>query len=105
MWRFASATGFGRTVTAKVRLRGGGAPSGTVTRILGLPVWAATGVTVTVRLAPVPPKTMPAVFNSVALSDAAATVRLVAAVSRSPIVNGTAAVEFPTTTVWAGIAV
>ena len=66
----------------------------TVTVIVAVPVWFGAGVTVTVRLAPVPPKTMLATGTRVELVVAPVSVRLPAAVSASPTVsaNGPTAV-------------
>ena len=64
----------------------------------------AAGVTVTVRLAPLPPNTIFAVGTSVVDEEDLASVRFAAAVSASPIVNGIAAVDWPEVTVWAPIA-
>src|SRR3989442_14584593 len=62
-------------------------PSLTVTVITALPVWPAAGVTVTVRLAPLPPKTMFAFGTRVVFPELPLTTRLAAAVSASPTVN------------------
>ena len=51
-------------------------PSLTVTVIVAVPLWFAAGVTVTVRLAPLPPKTMFASGTSVWFDEVAVTVRL-----------------------------
>src|SRR2546425_2453270 len=67
-------------------------PSLTVTVIVAVPVCPAAGVTVTVRLDPLPPNTMLLVGTSVALDDPLLNVRLPTGVSASPIVNGIAAV-------------
>ena len=63
-------------------------PSLTVTVILAFPFCPAAGVMVTVRLAPEPPKTRFACGIREGFPDDPETVRLEAAVSRSPIVNG-----------------
>lgn len=75
-------------------------PSFTVTVIVVDPVWPGAGVTVTVRLAPLPPKTMLAVGTRVVFPLAPETVRIPAAVSMSPMVNGNAPVEAGSTTDW-----
>src|SRR5262245_33805118 len=54
------------------------------------PLSLVTGVTVTVRLAPEPPKTMLALGTRVGLDELPARVRLAAAVSVSPMVKGRA---------------
>jgi hypothetical protein len=67
-------------------------PSLTLTVMVAVPDFPAAGVTVTVRFAPEPPNTIFAVGTSVVDEDVPETVRLAAAVSASPIVNGIAAV-------------
>src|SRR6476469_9331740 len=67
-------------------------PSLTVTVIVALPVWPAAGVTVTVRFEPLPPNTMFAFGTRVVLEELPVTVRFVACVSGSPMVNGIAGV-------------
>src|SRR2546428_5468675 len=62
-------------------------PSLTVTVITALPLWPAAGVTVTVRLAPLPPKTMFALGTRVVFPELPLTVRLPGAVSTSPTVK------------------
>src|SRR5256884_9915091 len=66
-------------------------PSLTVTVIVAVPVCPAAGVTVTVRLDPLPPKTILFVGASVGLDDPLLNVRLPTGVSASPIANGKAA--------------
>ena len=78
-------------------------PSLTLTVMEAVPDLPAAGVTVTVRFAPEPPNTMLAVGTSVVDDDVPETVRLAAAVSASPIVNGIAAVAWPEATVCAAI--
>ena len=68
------------------------APSLTTMVIVEVPLCAEAGVRVTVRLPPVPPKTMLALGTSVGFDELPVTVRLPAAVSTSPTVNGIAAV-------------
>jgi len=80
-------------------------PSLTLTVIVADPVLPAAGVTVTVRLAPEPPNIIFAVGTSVVDDEVPETVRLAAAVSTSPIVNGIAAVAWPDVTDWAPMAV
>src|SRR2546426_1364352 len=79
------------TVSTKVSLAPF-TPSLTPTVIVAVPVCPAAGVTVTVRLDPLPPNTMLLVGTSVALDDPLLNVRLPTGVSASPIVNGIAAV-------------
>ena len=62
-------------------------PSLTVTVMVAVPFWLAAGVMVTVRLAPLPPKTMLALGTSAVFDDEPDTVRLPAAVCASPTVN------------------
>ena len=81
----------GLTVSAKlllvVRL-----PSLTVTVMVAVPVWLRAGVTVAVRLAPEPPKTMLAAGIKVGLEEAPETIRLPATVCTSPTVKAIGAV-------------
>src|SRR2546425_12725344 len=67
-------------------------PSLTVTVIVAVPLWFRAGVTVTVRLAPEPPRTMFAAGTKVGLEDAPVTIRLPAAVWASPTVKAMGAV-------------
>src|SRR5437899_2415459 len=62
-------------------------PSLTVTVMGATPVWPLAGVTVTVRLAPLPPKTRLPLGTSVVLEELPDRVRLPAGVSRSPTVK------------------
>jgi hypothetical protein len=62
-------------------------PSFTETVINALPVAFEAGVTVIVRLVPLPPSVMFAFGTTVVLPEVAETVRLAGAVSGSPIVN------------------
>jgi hypothetical protein len=62
-------------------------PSLTVTVIVAEPFAFAAGVTVTVRLAPVPPNTMFAFGTNVVSLDEPLIVSVPAAVSKSPMVN------------------
>src|ERR1039457_5491381 len=75
--------GEGVTITEKVELAAL-VPSLTVTVMGTTPVWPAAGVTVTVRLLPLPPKTMLALGTSAVLAEVADNARLAAGVSRSP---------------------
>ena len=77
----------GVPVTTTVRL-----PSLTVTVMVAVPVWLRTGVTVTVRLAPEPPKTMLALGTKAPLEDAPVTIRLPGVVCASPTVKAIGAV-------------
>ena len=78
-------------------------PSLTFTVICAEPVLPGAGVTITVRFAPLPPNTMFAVGTKVVDEEDLLNVRFAAAVSKSPIVNGIAAVAWFTATVWAAI--
>src|SRR6266568_5508443 len=80
---FAVALTVNTKLSLAVRL-----PSLTVTVMVAVPVWLEAGVTVTVRFAPEPPKTMLALGTKVGLEEAPETIRLPAAVCPSPIVNG-----------------
>src|SRR6266481_3940611 len=71
--------------------------------MLAVPNWFAAGVTVTVRLLPLPPKTMLAGGTRVGLEELELKVSSVAGVVSSPTVNGMAAVEVSSLTVWAAI--
>lgn len=90
------------TVTTKlseeVRL-----PSLTVTVIVAEPDWPAAGVTVTVRLEPLPPNTTPDVGIKVVFEDERVRVKLFAAVSASLTVNASAPVEVPAAIVWSAM--
>jgi hypothetical protein len=70
-------------------------PSETSTVITAVPEAEATGVTLTVRLAVEPPKTMLALGTSDGLEEVPVRVRLPAGVSMSPMVNESAAVAVP----------
>src|SRR5260221_5125182 len=71
--------------------------------MVAVPNWFAAGVTVTVRLLPLPPKTMLAGGTRVGLEELELKVSSVAGVVSSPTVNGMAAVEVSSLTVWAAI--
>src|SRR3989442_11758810 len=79
---FAGALTVNTKLSLAVRL-----PSLTVTVIVAVPVWLRAGLTVTVRLAPEPPKTMLAAGTKVGLEEAPETTRLPAAVCASPTVK------------------
>ena len=87
------------TVTTNVSLAVS-EPSLTVTVIVAEPVCPLAGVTVTVRLAPEPPRTTFAVGTSVVFDEDRVTVRLAAVVSMSPTVNASAPVFEPALIVW-----
>ena len=70
-------------------------PSLTVRVILVVPVCPGAGVIVTVRLDPLPPKTMFAFGTSVTFVEVPFTVRLAAAVSASPTVNASGPTGVP----------
>ena len=76
------------TVTVKVRLAEA-IPSLTVKVTSAEPLWFAAGVTVTVRLAPEPPKATFADGTNAGLEEAAERSRLPAEVSASATVNET----------------
>src|SRR6266568_1565453 len=79
-------------------------PSLTV-RVRGAtPVWPAAGVRVTVRLLPLPPKTMLALGRRAVFEELPETVRLPAAVSRSATVKGIGPVGILTNVLVAAIA-
>src|SRR5215208_1739487 len=63
-------------------------PSFTFTVIVAVPVWLAAGVMVTVRLLPLPPKTIALGGTSPGLDETLLNCRLAADVSASPIVKG-----------------
>src|SRR5436190_4166089 len=86
------------TVSTKVSLALA-EPSVTVTVIVAVPVWPLPGVTVTVRLGPLPPNTIFPFGTRAVFDELPLTVRLAAAVSASPMVNGMAAVGVPVFTV------
>jgi len=71
-------------------------PSLTVTVMAVVPVAPAAGVTVTVRFAPLPPKTIFPFGTNATLVELPLNVRLVTGVSGSPTVNGIAAVGVST---------
>src|SRR4051812_26467340 len=79
-------------------------PSFTDTVIVAVPVWPVAGVTVTVRLLPLPLKTILALGTRAVLDELPARVRLAIGVSASLIVNGMAAVGVLTVVVWLAMA-
>src|ERR1051325_499772 len=62
-------------------------PSLTFSVTVAVPDWLAAGVTVTVRLAPLPPNVMLAPGTRVGLEELPDSARLASGVSTSPIVN------------------
>ena len=68
-------------------------PSLTVTVMVAVPNWFGAGVTVTVRLEPLPPKTMLPLGTREGLDEEPITSRLEAAVSASPMVKEIGPVE------------
>src|SRR5262245_17697803 len=68
--------------------------------MVAVPVWPAAGVTVSVRLAPLPPKARLADGTRVGLDDLPLRVRLAAAVSRAPTVKGSGPTGTPTEVDW-----
>ena len=79
------------------------APSSTVIVIVAVPVWLVAGVMVTVRLAPLPPNVMFPFGTSVVLLEVPLRVRLLAAVSASPIVKLIAGVAVFLSVDWLGM--
>ena len=75
-------------------------PSRTVTVIVAVPLWPAAGVTVTVRLASLPPNTMLASGTRVVFDEPPSRVRLASAVSTSPTVMARAPVFAFSAIVW-----
>ena len=78
------------TVSRNVSLAVPLSASVTVTVIVAVPNWLASGVTVTVRFAPLPPNTMFALGTRAGFDELPVTVRSAAAVSTSPTVNANA---------------
>ena len=70
-------------------------PSLTVTVMVAVPVWLVAGVTVKVRLAPLPPRTMLPFGTNVGLDEEPLTTRLAAVVSTSPIARPIGPVDVP----------
>ncbi len=71
------------------------APSLTVTVMVEAPLAPATGVMVTVRFAPLPPKAMFASGTSVVFDELPASVKVPSGVSASPMVNAIGEVGVP----------
>src|SRR5216117_3067911 len=82
----------GLTVRTNELLADAPSPSSTVMVIAVVPDWLAAGIRVTVRLGPLPPKTMFASGTKPGLDERPLTVKLPAGVSKSPMENGMAAV-------------
>src|SRR6267378_27426 len=80
-------------------------PSLTVSVIVAVPNWLAAGVSVTVRFAPVPPKTMFAFGTSVRSDEPPPTVRFVAGVSASPTVKPMVLEGVSSLVTWTGMLV
>src|SRR5262245_13174226 len=68
--------------------------------MVAVPVWPPAGVTVRVRLAPLPPKTRFAFGTSVGLDELRRTARRAAAVARSPTVKASGPTGTPTEVDW-----
>jgi len=83
------------TVTLNVVVAVRPPPSVTINVIVATPLCVATGVTVTVRDAPEPPKTTLATGTSVVLLDAPDTISDATAVKSSPTVKGSEDVDVP----------
>ena len=79
-------------------------PSLTVRVMVDVPFWFAAGVTVTVRVAPLPLKTRLALGTNVVFDELPVTVRLATAVSASPTVKASAPVFVSSLIVWAASA-
>src|SRR5215470_6120016 len=79
-------------------------PSLTVIVTVLVPNWLAAGVSVTVRFAPLPPKTMFAFGSSVWLDELPLSVRLAAGVSASPTVKLIGPTVVPVVVAWLLIA-
>src|SRR5262249_15650614 len=92
IWKLLGAAGFGTTESWKV-LVAVLVPSLTEIVMFATPVWPKVGVTVTVRLFPVPAITMLPTGTTDRLSEAAERIRLATGVSGSLIVNGIAGVD------------
>src|SRR5438445_140486 len=85
---FAGALTVSTKLSLEVRL-----PSLTVTVMVDVPVWLRAGVTVAVRLAPEPPKTMLAAGIKVGLEEAPETIRLQARDGASSTVKAIVAID------------
>ena len=85
---------FGLTVSTKF-VDVVSAPSLTVTVMVDVPLAAATGVMVTVRFAPLPPKAMFASGTSAVFDELPASVKVPSGVSASPMVNAIGEVGVP----------
>ena len=92
------------TVSKKLVLAVAPPPSVTVRVTVDVPVWFGAGVSVTVRLEPLPPKKMFAFGSKVMFDDTAVTTRLVAGVSRSPTVKEIGVVGVLVRVVWLAMA-
>ena len=68
--------------------------------MVAVPVWLLAGLTVTLRLAPEPPKTILAFGTRVVSDELAVRTKALAAVSASPMVKGKAAVELFAAMLW-----
>ena len=91
------------TVSAK-RLLPVNAPSLTVTVIVAVPFWFAAGITVTVRLAPLPPNAMFPLGTTVTSDELPLTVRLPAPVSTSPTVKLIGPADVSSFVTWSAMA-
>ena len=96
----ASFTGVTVNTNVSLLLR---APSLTVTLMVALPDWFAAGITVTVRLEPLPPKTILPFGTSPGFEDVPLTTRLEAGLSASPTVKLIGPVEVSSAVVWSGM--
>ena len=75
-------------VNTKLSLAVAQLSSMTVTVMVVLPAWPGSGVTVRLRLVPLPLKTILVLGTSAGLEDWAVTSKLLTGVSASPTVNG-----------------
>src|SRR4051795_13054776 len=75
-------------------------PSLTLTVMVAVPDWPAAGVTVTVRLAPLPPRLMLPRGTRAGLEELLLRIRLARPVSTSPIVKLNGPVELSTLMFW-----
>src|SRR5262245_65830436 len=79
-------------------------PSLTATVMVAEPVWLGAGVTVTVRLAPLPPKAMLARGTRVVLDELPVSVRLAAGVSAAAVVEQRGPERAPGAWAWLAMA-
>src|SRR6266496_2828820 len=80
-------------------------PSLTVTVIVAVPFWLASGVTVTVQFEPDPPKTMLLVGTNAGSDEFLSRLRFTAAASPSSMVNEIAPVDVSSLIAWSAMLV